>query len=436
LDKILIRNALIVALDKEKPDHFHGDILTNDDHIEMITEQPDFIDQSLSDRVIDGSNLIVMPGLVNTHGHAAMSLFRSYADDMPLKEWLEKKIWPIEALLEGDDIYWGTMLSIAEMIRGGTTTFTDMYFFMDRVAEAVAESGIRSVLSRGLIGLNGGEQGLVETESFINNWHGAEDGRITVMLGPHAPYTCPPEFLKKVMVLAEKTKCPIQIHLSETRSEVEDCLNEHGFTPPKLLSDLGLLDFKVVAAHCVHLTDQDIEILAEKKVGVAHNPGSNLKLGSGIAPVRKMLSSGVKVGIGTDGASSNNNLDMIEEMRLAALLSKGYEMDPTLIDANKALQMATSIGAEVLNLSGIGILKEGYKADLIGLRHDRLHLTPMHDPQAHLVYASAAADVHMVIVNGKILLENGEFTTLDEAKIRSEASGKSSRLIKARKESQ
>ncbi|MGM0688191.1 MAG: amidohydrolase [Bacillota bacterium] len=436
MKKILIKNALIIALDEERPDHFYGDILTDGDQIEMIAEQPDFIDQSLSDRVIDGSNLIVMPGFVNTHGHAAMSLFRSYADDMPLKEWLEKKIWPIEALLEGDDIYWGTMLSIAEMIRGGTTTFTDMYFFMDRVAEAVAETGIRSVLSRGLVGLNGGEQGLVESESFINNWHGAENGRITVMLGPHAPYTCPPEYLKKVMDLAEKTKCPIQIHLSETRKEVEDCLNEHGLTPPKLLSDLGLLDFKVVAAHCVHLNDQDIEILSEKKVGVAHNPGSNLKLGSGIAPVRKMLSSGVKVGIGTDGASSNNNLDMVEEMRLAALLSKGYEMDPTLIDANKALQMATSMGAEVLNLSGIGILKEGYKADLIGLRHDRLHLTPMHDPQAHLVYASAAADVQMVIVDGKLLLDNGEFTTLDEAKIRSEASGKSSRLIKARKESQ
>lgn len=436
MKKILIKNALIIALDEERPDHFYGDILTDSDQIEMIAEQPDFIDRSLSDRVIDGSNLIVMPGFVNTHGHAAMSLFRSYADDMPLKEWLEKKIWPIEALLEGDDIYWGTMLSIAEMIRGGTTTFTDMYFFMDRVAEAVAETGIRSVLSRGLVGLNGGEQGLVETESFIKNWHGAENGRISVMLGPHAPYTCPPVYLKKVMDLAEKTKCPIQIHLSETRSEVEDCLNEHGLTPPKLLSDLGLLDFNVVAAHCVHLTDQDIDILSEKKVGVAHNPGSNLKLGSGIAPVRKMLSSGVKVGIGTDGASSNNNLDMIEEMRLAALLSKGYEMDPTLIDANKALQMATSMGAEVLNLSGIGILKEGYKADLIGLRHDRLHLTPMHDPQAHLVYASAAADVQMVIVDGKLLLDNGEFTTLDEAKIRSEASGKSYRLIKARKESQ
>ena len=435
MHKILIKNALTVTLDKEKPGHFHGDILIDGDRIEMIVERPDLIDHGLADRVIDGSNLIVMPGFVNTHGHAAMSLFRSYADDMPLKEWLEKKIWPIETLLESDDIYWGTMLSIAEMIKGGTTTFTDMYFFMDRVAEAAAETGIRSVLSRGLIGLNGGEQGLVETESFIKNWHGAENGRITVMLGPHAPYTCPPEYLKKVMGLAEKTKCPIQIHLSETKGEVEDCLKEYGITPPKMLSDLGLLDFKVVAAHCVHLTDQDIEILSEKNVGVAHNPGSNLKLGSGIAPVRKMLSSGIKVGIGTDGASSNNNLDMVEEMRLAALLVKGYEMDPTLIDANTALQMATSMGAEVLGLAGIGILKEGYKADLIGLRHDRLHLTPMHNPLAHLVYASAAADVHLVIVDGKILLDSGEFTTLDEAKIRAEASGKSSRLIKARKDS-
>ncbi len=436
MSKILIKDALIVAMDIEKPGSFYGDILTVSDQIEKIAEHPDSIKADLADRVLDGSNLIVMPGFVNTHGHAAMSLFRSYADDMPLKEWLEQKIWPIEILLESDDIYWGTLLSIAEMIKGGTTTFTDMYFFMDRVAEAAVESGIRSVLSRGLIGLGGGEEGLVETEAFIKNWHGAENGRISIMIGPHAPYTCPPEYLKKVMDLAEKTERPIQIHLSETKGEVEDCLNEHGLTPPKLLSDLGLLDFKVIAAHCVHLNEQDLEILAKKNVAVAHNPGSNLKLGSGIAPVRKMLSSGIKVGIGTDGASSNNNLDMVEEMRLAALLSKGLEMDPTLIDAHTALQMATSMGAEALLLDRVGILKEGYKADLIGLRHDRPHLTPMHDPQAHLVYAAAAADVHMVLVDGKLLLDNGELTTLDEEKIRAEASLKSSRLIKARKDNQ
>ena len=436
MSKTLIQGALIVTMNDEKPGHFYGDILTNNDQIENISEKPDSVKPELADRVIDGSNLIVMPGFINTHGHAAMSLLRSYADDMPLTDWLVKKIWPIETLLESDDIYWGSMLSIAEMIKGGTTTFTDMYFFMDRVAEAAAESGIRAVLSRGLslFGLGIDEGGFKETKKFINDWHGAENGRITVMLGPHAIYTGSPDFYRSIVDLAGETGLSLQIHLSETKIEVESSFEQHGCSPVKLLYDLGLFDHKVLAAHCVHLSKQDIELLAEKNVGVSHNPGSNLKLGSGIAPVRKMLEAGITVGIGTDGASSNNNLDMVEEMRLAALLGKGLEMDPTLINAVTALQMSTSMGAEALSLGKVGVLREGYKADLIGFRHDRPHLTPMHDPQSHLVYASAAADVCLVMVDGKLLLENGELTTLDEEKIRAEASRKATRLVNAGKD--
>lgn len=435
MNKTLIRGATIVTLDEQRPDYFQGDLLVNGDLIESLVEHPETIKSDETFEIIEGSNYLVMPGLINTHGHAAMTLFRSYADDMPLKEWLEEKIWPIEEKMVEEDVYWGTMLALTEMIKGGTTTFTDMYMHMNRVAEAAAESGIRAVLSRGLIGLGGGKEGLIESEEFINEWQGAKNGRITVLLGPHAPYTCPPDYLKKVIALAEKSGTMLQIHLSETKGEVKDCLREHGVTPPELLNNIGLLDYRVVAAHCVHLSPEDIEILARKEVGIAHNPGSNLKLGSGIAPVSKMLKSGLRVGIGTDGASSNNNLDMIEETRLAALLGKGIEMDPTVIDAKTALQMATTMGAQVLGLDNIGILREGYKADVIALRTTRPHLTPMHDPLANLVYSAAAADVDFVMADGQVLLRNGQLTTLDEENIRAEAIRCTNRLLQTGKDS-
>ncbi len=434
--KTLIKDAIIITLDDARRDYFSGDLCVSGDCIESIAQHPQKLDAGRIDRVIDGKNYIIMPGFVNSHGHVAMTLLRSYADDMPLKEWLEQKIWPLEDRLRADDVYWGTMLGLAEMIRGGTTTFADMYFFMDQAAGATAESGMRAVLSRGLIALGSEEEAhekLEDTKRFIDQWHGAESGRITVTLGPHAPYTCPPAFLQKVMDLAAKTGRSMQIHLSETRGEVDDCIKEHGVTPPELLHNLGFFDYKVIAAHCVHLDNHDIEILVENKVGVAHNPGSNLKLGSGIAPVAQMVDHGVKVGIGTDGASSNNNLDMLEEMRLAALLSKGVSMDPTLIRARTALKMATALGAEALGLERVGMLKEGYRADLIGLRYDKPHMQPMHDPQAQLVYSAAAADVDLVMVDGKILFEDGEFKTLDQEKIMAEASRCAIRLTESTK---
>lgn len=435
MTKILIKNTLIVPVDDDKPAWFRGDILIAGDRIKSISDQPGSLANNGVDLVINGKNLLIMPGLVNTHGHAAMTLFRSYADDMPLKEWLEKKIWPIEENLTAEDVYWGTLLAIAEMIKGGTTTFTDMYFYMEKVAKAAAESGIRSVLSRGMIGFgDSAEKGLQETEDFIKNWHGAEGGRVNVTIGPHAPYTCPPAFLEKVMDLAVKTGRPLHIHLSETKGEVEESISEHGKSPIELVCELGLFKYEVTAAHCVHASDHDIELMAENNVGVAHNPGSNLKLGSGIAPVAKMLEKGIRVGIGTDGAASNNNLDMIEEMRLTALVAKGVAMDPTLITAGKAIEMATALGAEALFLGNTGRLKEGFKADLIGLRLDRPHLTPLHDPQAHLVYAAAAADVELVIVNGRVLLEHGQLKTLDEEKIRAEAAKCAERLVKEKNE--
>lgn len=430
---ILIKEAIIISMNSAFPDNFEGDIYIKNNRIEKITMRPDQLDAKPNDRIIDAGNLIILPGFINAHGHAAMTLFRGYADDMPLNRWLEQKIWPIEALLTEEDVYWGTMLGIAEMIKGGTTTFTDMYFFMDQAAQAVAESKIRAVLSVGLLGLaNNHDHEINLSRKFIETWHGKENGRINVILGPHSLNTVPPIFMQKVVDLAEESGRPIQLHLSETAEEVQKCIAEHGCTPVQLVNRIGLFDFPVIAAHCVHIDDRDIELLSIKNVGVAHNPGSNLKLGSGVAPVVKMLEQGISVCLGTDGASSNNNLDMVEEMRLAALLAKGITKDPTNLNAETALKMATVNGARVLKLQNLGMIKEGYRADLIGIQHNKLHMTPLHEPLAQVVYAAGAADVQLSIVDGEILLDKGELTTIDEDRVRSEAIRCAKRLIEGR----
>ncbi|HOA35815.1 MAG TPA: amidohydrolase [Bacillota bacterium] len=429
MGKILFTGACIITMDEEKPEYFTGDLLIEGDRIAAVSERAGAIERPRAGRVIEGRDLLLMPGLVNTHGHAAMTLLRGYADDLPLQEWLEEKIWPVEENLTGDDVYWGTLLAIAEMLKGGTTTFTDMYFFMERAAEAAAEGKIRAVLSRGLIGLGeGGEKALREAADFQRNWQGAAGGRISVTYGPHAPYTCPPDFLRRVMDEADKTGSALQIHVAETAREVEECKRQYGSTPVRHLHRLGLFERRVIAAHCVHLDDEDIEILAEKKVGVAHNPGSNLKLGSGIAPAARLLDTGVTVGLGTDGASSNNNLDLLEEMRLAALLAKGKAMEPTLIPARQALQMATINGASLLGLADVGILKEGFKADLIALNLKEPQAAPLFDPPAHVVYAAAAADVRFAVVDGEMLVEEGRLTGLDMEKIIDECNRRAERL--------
>lgn len=385
------------------------------------------------DKIIDCTNKLAIPGLVNTHTHAAMTLFRSYADDMQLMDWLQTKIWPAEANLTADDVYWGTQLAIAEMIKSGTTTFADMYFFMPEVAKAVEDTGIRAVLSRGMAGVAPtAQQALQESEEFYQQFNHSAEGRITVMLGPHAPYTCPPDYLNKVVSLAQKQGSEIHIHLSETIGEVEECKAKYGKSPIALMDELGVLDCGVLAAHCVHVSEADITIMKNKNVRVAHNPGSNMKLASGIAPVSEMLKAGLCVGLGTDGAASNNNLDMLEEIRLAALLHKVNSNDPLAIPAKTAVALATEHGAKAVGLGNVvGQLAEGFKADIALFDMNKLHWYPRHDRLSLLTYSAAASDVDTVIINGKIVLENKQLKTIDEERLIEEVNRRGLRLVQA-----
>jgi len=430
LKKILIQPDYILAWENEnfKLVSF-GEIIIEGDEITYLGPRREHNRKKFS-KTIKGD--LVMPGFVNTHTHAAMTLFRGYADDMPLLEWLGEKIWPAEAKLKKDDIYWGSMLAICEMIKGGTTCFADMYFHMEEVARACTEAGIRASLAQGLIGTDKlkGSISLKKNENLVRNWHKAGEGRITVMLGPHAPYTCPPEFLQKIMKTAEKLEVPIHIHLAETRKEIEESLQTYGKTPIKFVDDLGLFEHNILAAHCVHLSREEIDILAEKKVAIAHNPGSNLKLGSGIAPLADLLEKELLVSLGTDGAASNNNLDMVEEMRLASLLPKGLKENATIAPAEIALKLATINGPKALFLDEtVGPLKKGAKADLIVVQLKKPHLFPLHDVVAHLVYSAAASDVDLVMVNGKILMEKRELLTVDEEKILFETQKRATKLL-------
>lgn len=422
MKKKIVINSRFVTFDEKRP-VFEGSMSWEGDRITgFYPETPN--DLSGYDEVIDGKDKVYMPGLINTHGHAGMSLLRGYADDYPLQTWLEQLIWPIEARFTNEDVKWGSLLSIAEMLKGGTTTFVDMYTHMDEVARAVQQSGIRAVLSRGVIGLGSREEAmdkLAESASFAKEWNGAAGGRITTMLAPHAPYTCPPWYIKEIVSSAEKLGLPIHIHMSETSREVEENAAQYGERPVKHLADLGVFNLPTLVAHAVHLTDEEIDILKQYDVKISHNPGSNLKLASGIARVPALLRKGVTVSLGTDSAASNNNLDMFEEMRLAALIHKGVTGDPLAVPAQTALSMATKEGAASVWLDSLGVLKSGCKADFISVRTDRPHLHPMNSVISHLVYSANSADVADVYVDGECLVRNRTLLTLDEEQIQFEA---------------
>ncbi|GGJ07304.1 5-methylthioadenosine/S-adenosylhomocysteine deaminase [Alicyclobacillus cellulosilyticus] len=398
-------------------------IVIEDDRIAALAAGPYAGPQSEFDLVIRRPHALALPGLINAHGHAAMTLLRGVGDDVPLFTWLHERIFPLEAKLTGEAVYWGTLLACWEMIRSGTTCFTDMYMMMDHAAQAAAESGLRAVLSWGMVGLDeaSAEAGIRNTRRFAAAWHKAADGRITVTLGPHAPYTCPPAYLTRVAELSAELGLPIQIHLAETRQEVADSLARYGASPIVHADRCGLFAHPVLAAHCVHVDDDDIAILQHRGVRVAHNPQSNLKLASGVAPVARMRAAGVTVGLGTDGAASNNNLDMFEEMRLAATLHKGVHEDAAAIPAREAFAMATELGARAVFLpEGHGTLAPGQPADIVLLDMTSPHFIPPRDLLSHVVYAAGADDVTDVFVAGRMLMAKGEVLTLDTERIRYE----------------
>lgn len=424
MSKLLIKNVELL----HTPNSVMHFIAVEDNKIVYVGEEKP--EGFAADSELDGKGMLATAGMVNTHGHVSMTLLRSYADDMSLMDWLENKIWPIEAKMNAKDIYWGAMLGIAEMLKGGTTCFADMYCFMDDVVKACNDTGIRANLCRGLIGLGPDkDEKLAENTQLVKDWNGYDSGRIRITYGPHAPYTCPTDYLRQVIDAAEKNNAEIQMHLCETKGEVENCIKEHGKTPIALMDSLGMFNVGTIAAHCVHLTEADMDIMAQKNVRVAHNPQSNLKLASGIAQVDKMLEKGICVGLGTDGASSNNNLDLLEECRAAAMLHKATTFNPLVLPAQTAWEMATVNGAKTLGFDNLGLLEAGKIADIVLWDMHKPYWYPRHNKLSLLVYAANSSDADTVIVAGKIVLQNGRLTIFDEEKIYAEACRRAENLL-------
>ncbi|RLF50112.1 MAG: amidohydrolase [Thermoplasmata archaeon] len=413
---ILIKGVLLCAPNK------HGlvDIYIEDNTIVEVSSAGKINVEA--EHVVDGSNHIAFAGLINAHTHAAMTLFRGYADDLPLHEWLTNKIWPLEARLDAETVYWATRLACIEMIRTGTTTFNDMYFFMEDVAKAVRDSGIRAVLSYGFIDLFDEEKREVEikrTENFVRFVEGLGCSRVKAAVGPHAIYTVSRDGLIWAKEYADEKGLILHIHLSETKKEVEECQKEYGESPVKYLDSIGFLGKNVVAAHAVWVSDNDAQILGRRGVSIAHCPVSNMKLGVGRAmPYQTLRNVGVNIALGTDGCASNNNLDMIEEMKVAALLHK-MSGDPTVLNAHEALAMGSVNGAIALGINS-GRIEEGAVADIVLMDTRSSRHVPGYNAISDLVYSSTAAQIDTVICDGRFVMKNGviesEAEVLDKVK--------------------
>lgn len=425
---LLIRGATLVTVNAGDEVLSAADLAIAGSRIVGVGRAPDGF---VPDRIVDGRDRIVLPGLINTHTHLSMTLMRNYADDLQFWPWLMERVKPLEDHLVSEDVRVGARLGIAELIRGGTTCFHDMYFELDQVADEVANAGVRARLCGALFDNSGQGEALLRAAVGVHEqWHGQEDGRVTVGLGPHSAYLCSPGYLREILAEAERLGCGLHIHLAETEREVEENRQRHGSTPTQLLADLGCFRVPVIAAHGIYLDTADQRLLAESGVSVAHNPSSNLKLANGIAPVQNLLDSGVNVSLGTDGAASNNNLNLFEEMHLAALLQKWLQRNPEALPAREVLRMATIRGARALGLDReIGSLEVGKRADVVVIDAAQPHLAPRHDPVALLVYSAQAADVTMVLVDGRILLDDRRLTTIDEGALLALADTQTHRLL-------
>jgi 5-methylthioadenosine/S-adenosylhomocysteine deaminase len=431
---IMIRNGKVHTMASNNALIEKGVVAVSGDRIVEIGPEDALGNQYQARRIIDARGGIIMPGLINVHTHAAMTCFRGLADDLPLMSWLQEYIFPAEAKLTPDVVYKGSLLACAEMILSGTTTFCDMYLFEDAVAQAVKQSGMRAVVGEVLYDFtspNYGpiEEGLEYTKALIDKWQG--DPLVTIAVEPHSPYLCSPDLLKEAKAIADGNGALMVIHLSESDQEVTQLMEKYKKTPVEHLAEIGILGPNLVADHCVALTQKDIDLLKEFDVKVAHNPESNMKLASGIAPVPELLKNGITVGIGTDGCASNNNLDMFQEMDTVAKLHKVHTLDPTVMDAHTVVRMATIDGARVLGMEDqIGSLEPGKRADIIIIDTRRPHLIPMYNVYSHLVYTVSGHDVVTSIVNGQVLMEDRVLTTLDVDKVMEDVSQIAQDIVK------
>ncbi|MGA2784567.1 MAG: amidohydrolase [Candidatus Bathyarchaeia archaeon] len=435
MPSLLLKNCgWVVTQNKKREVLQNASILIENDSIKDIGQV-----SASADQEIDGTGKIVAPGLVNTHTHLSMTLFRGYADDMKLQDWLQKKIWPLESRLNGEDCYFGALLGSAEMIRSGTTTFVDMYFHMEDVARAVSKSGLRGYLSYGTIDLFDPVKSSAERQN-VQKFHEyvkqLANPRVRFAVGPHAPYTCSEEMLHWAKEFAEKNNSILHIHVAETRREQADSHKQHGVRVVEYLEKIGALSKNMLAAHCVWLTKNEIKLLAEAQVKVAHCPVSNMKLASGgVAPLPEMFEAGIPVGLGTDGAASNNSLDMFETMKMCALLHKASRWDPTILAAQKVLDLATIEGAKALGADHeIGSIEVGKKADIILLDAKSPNLTPIHGKEtivSNMVYSASSGNVDTTIVDGRVLMEGRTIKSLNMGEVCEKTEELASRLVKS-----
>ena len=416
---LVIQNGTILTLDKEDTIIRNGWIGIKEDVIAHVGNT--CRDIPAADQTIDAKGGLILPGLVNGHTHAAMSLFRGLADDLPLMDWLNRYIFPAESKMDRQFVYTGTLLAAAEMILSGTTTFCDMYLFEDETAKAARDIGMRCLAGEVLYDFpspNYGDidKGFEYSRHLIEKW--ADDPLVSVAVEPHSAYTCSPDLIMKANELAETYHVPLIIHMSETRGEVMEIQEKYGKKPFAHLRNLGVLGPHVIADHCVWVDESEMDIMADFKVNVIHNPESNMKLASGFAPVPRLIEKGITVGLGTDGCASNNNLDLFSEMDSAAKMHKVNTLDPTVMDARTVLRMATVEGAKALGLGDrIGSLESGKKADIIVVDTDKPHLIPMYHPYSHLVYAARGSDVSHSIINGRPVMADRRIITMDQDRI-------------------
>ncbi len=423
---MLVLNGTLVTMDQDHRVIADAAIAIDRGRIVAVGSHRDLARLYTAAQTVDAAGKVIIPGMINGHTHIPMTLFRGLADDLDLQEWLTKYIFPAEAKNVTEDfVRAGTRLGLAEMIRGGTTTYCDMYYFEDAIADETAKAGVRGVLGETVIDFPVADnktnaEAMAYVERFVKKWQGNE--LIIPAIAPHAPYTVSEEHLKAARAFSDRTGAPIVTHISETKREVDDSIKAKGASPVDYLSRIGFLSDRVIAAHMVWPNDGEIQILKRAGVGVVHNPQSNMKLASGVAPVPKMMKEGLKIGLGTDGAASNNDLNMWEEMDTAAKLHKLISNDPKVMSAQEAFELATISGARALHLEKeIGSIEKGKRADLVIVNRDSLNQIPVYNIYSDLVYATKASDVETVIINGRVVMRDRHLLTLNEAAIKEEA---------------